>query len=97
MVRANWRKRIPGSREKRHRNEDGDEYERCGDDGAGDFFHGQRCGAVGVLDSLGDVALDVFDDHDGVIDDESGRERNSEQRQRVDREAEELDERKCAD
>src|SRR6266478_9530886 len=42
------------------------------------------------------MALDVFDNDDGVIDHQSGGERNSEQRQRVDGEAEQLDERECA-
>ena len=44
-----------------------------------------------------DVPLDVLDDDDRIVDDEAGRERDAEQRQRVDREAEQLDERERAD
>src|ERR1700676_423993 len=42
------------------------------------------------------MALDVFDNDDGVVDYQAGGERNAEQRQRVDGEAEQLDERECA-
>src|ERR1700676_4082263 len=42
------------------------------------------------------MALDVFDNDDSVVDYQSGGERNAEQRQRVDGEAEQLDERECA-
>src|SRR5258705_5744609 len=46
---------------------------------------------------LGDVALRVFNDDDGIIDHQSGGERNSEQREGVNRETENLDERERAD
>ena len=49
------------------------------------------------LPLLVDVALDVLDDHDGVVDDEAGGQREAEQGERVDREAEELDEDEGAD
>ena len=45
---------------------------------------------IGVLH--GDVALHVLDDHDGVVDHQSGGQRDAEQGERVDGEAEELDE-----
>ena len=43
------------------------------------------------------MALHVFDDDDGVVDDQAGGERDAEERQRVDGEAEDLDEGKGAD
>ncbi len=43
------------------------------------------------------MALDVFDNDDGVVDYQAGGERNTEQRQRIDGEAEQLDERESAD
>src|SRR5258708_33120197 len=43
------------------------------------------------------MALDVFDNYDGVVDYQAGGERNAEQRQRIDGEAEQLDEREGAD
>src|SRR2546429_4854804 len=32
------------------------------------FFHGGGRGIVRLADAFGDVPLDVFDDHDGVVD-----------------------------
>src|ERR1035437_831063 len=43
------------------------------------------------------VALHVFDDHDGVVDDQPRSQRDAKERQRVDGEAEELDEGKGSD
>ena len=43
------------------------------------------------------MALDVFNDDDGVIDDQAGGERDAEERQRVDGKAKQLDESKRAD
>ena len=45
----------------------------------------------------GEMALHVFDDDDGVVDDEAGGQRDAEERERVDGEAEDLDEREGAD
>ncbi len=42
------------------------------------------------LDALGDVALHILDHHDRVIHHEPGGERDSEKRQRIDRESEQL-------
>ncbi len=97
MVSANWRNRMPvvpgnsatGTKTE-HENEGGGDY------GAGYFLHGYRSGVVRLGDAFGDVALDVFDDHDGVIDDQAGGEGDAEQSQSVDGEAKELDENKCA-
>ena len=47
--------------------------------------------------ALLDVALDVLDDDDGVVDHQAGGQRDAEQGQRVDREAEQLDEGEGAD
>ena len=80
-----------------HRNEHGDEHERGGDDGAGDFLHGHGSGVVRFGNSFGDMALHVFDDDDGVVHDEAGGERDAEERERVDREAEKLHEGKRSD
>ena len=43
------------------------------------------------------VALDIFEHHDGVVDDQAGREHDGEQRQDVDREAGEIDRGERAD
>ena len=48
-------------------------------------------------DTLGNVTLHVFDDYDGVIDDQSGSEGDAEQSQSIDGEAKDLHENKCAD
>ena len=44
-----------------------------------------------------DVPLDVLDDDDRVVHDDAGGEDDAEERQRVDREADQLDEREGAD
>jgi len=44
-----------------------------------------------------DVTLHVFDDHDGVVDDEADRENDGEQRQQVQREPEDLHQEDGAD
>ena len=43
------------------------------------------------------MAFDVFNDHNGIVYHESGRQRDSEQRQGVDGESQQLDESKSAD
>ena len=50
---------------------------------------------VAVL--CGNVALHVLDDNDGVVDDQTGGQRDAEHRERVDGESEDLDEGKGAD
>ncbi len=47
--------------------------------------------------ALSNVALHVFDDDDGVVDHEAGGQRDAEQRERIDGEAENADEREGAD
>jgi hypothetical protein len=98
MVSANWRKRIPvvpGKKCDRH--EDGDQHQRGGDDGAGDFLHGVGGGFGGAGLALLQVALDVFNHDNHVVDDQPGRQRDAEKRERVDGEAEQLDESERAD
>ena len=60
------------------------------------IWFGQLGALLGRL-RCGRVALNVFDDDDGVVDDEAGGERDAEERKRVDAEAEDLDEGKGAD
>ena len=74
-----------------HKNQGGRDY------GAGYFSHGYGSGVVGLSYALGDVALHVFDDHDGIIHDQAGSESDAEQSESIDGETEELHENKCAD
>jgi len=80
---------------------DGDEHReqhqrRC-DHGARDLAHrGLRRGERRHLLFLGE-ARDVLDDHDRVVDDEARREGQTEQRERIDREPEQLHQGERAD
>ncbi len=82
-----------GSRKQRHRHEDRNQHDGSCDDRAGNFAHRDRGGAARVVNSLFQMPLHIFNHHDGVIDHQSGRQRNAEERQRVDGKVEELDER----
>ena len=86
-----------GAGKERYRNENRNEHERSGDDGAGYFLHRDRRGIVRLGNSFGHVALHAFDHHDGVVDDKAGGKRETEERESVDRKAENLHERKCPD
>ncbi len=70
---------------------DGDEHRRepegDGDDGGGDFFHRLDGGVVRGEAAL-DPAVDVFDDDDGVIDDDADGEDETEEGEHVEGEAE---------
>src|SRR5208337_3960626 len=77
--------------------EDGNQHQRGGDDGAGDLLHGVGRGFDGIGLAFLQMALDVFDDDDGIVDHEASGEGDTEQRQRVDGEAEQFDEGKSAD
>src|SRR5208282_1469656 len=61
-----------GAGKKGDRNEDGNQHERSGDDGAGNFPHRVGGGFDGIGFAFLQVALDVFDDDDGVVDHEAG-------------------------
>src|SRR5581483_6759018 len=63
--------------------EDGGKNEGDGDDGAGDLLHGFESGIFGGK-AFFDVALDGFDDDDGVIDDEADGEDEAEEGEGVD-------------
>ena len=86
-----------GSGEERHRHEHRDQHERRGDHGAGDLAHGARSGRVRVGVLHVNMSLHVLDDHDGIVDHQARGQRNAEQRERVDGESEQLDERECPD
>ncbi len=76
------------TRDERDGDEHRGEHEGNGDDGRADLVHRlARCieGRHPVLD----VTLHRLDDEDGVVDDETDRQHEPEQRERVDREAEE--------
>ena len=63
---------------------DGGERQRHRDDGEADLAHALDR-RVERLHAVLDVAEDVFEHHDGVVDDEADGEHHGEQRQRVDR------------
>src|SRR3984957_1325678 len=81
-----------GTGEKCHRNENRYEHQRSRDHSAGHFAHGDRRGVVRLRNSFGDVALHVFDDHDGVVDHQAGGESQTEKRERIDGEAQNFNE-----
>src|SRR5579875_3316176 len=67
------------------------------EDGAGDLARRMQRTVEGVHLVLLDVARDVLDDYDRIVDDEPGCERQPKERQRVDREIEELHQRERPD
>ena len=74
--------------EKRHRYEHRRQHGGDADQRTGDLVHRLACGFLGrELVFLHD-ALDVFDHHDGVVDQQADRQHHGEHRQRVDRIAE---------
>src|SRR3984957_14663608 len=50
-----------------HENQGSGDYRAC------HFFHGDRSGIVGFGYALDDMTLHVFDNYDGVVDDQAGR------------------------
>ena len=98
MVSENCLYRIPVVPGKeRYRHEYGNQHQRRRDDGAGHFGHGDRSRGMRVGPVFVDMPLHIFDYHDRVIDDQSRRQRNAEEGERIDGEAEDLDECKSAD
>ncbi len=85
------------AREERHRHEHRDEHQRRGDDGAEHFAHRVGRRLLRALLEFLHVPLDVLYHHDRIVDDDAGGQDDRKQRQRVDREAEEVHERKRAD
>ena len=82
--------------DERDRDEHGAEHQRDRDDRAAHLVHRLYVASVGVRPEL-DVALDVLDDDDRVVDHDADREHEPEQRQRIDREAEAEQHRERAD
>ena len=64
-------------------NEHRGEHQRDRDDGPADLVHGLE-GGIARREARGDVALDVLDHDDGVIDHDADGQHQPEQRQRVD-------------
>jgi len=89
---------LPGrARERRDGDEDRQQHQRARDDRAGDLLHRRCRTGEGLHVLLVDESRDVLDDDDRVVDDQPGRKRQTEQRERVDREAERLHQREGAD
>ena len=78
------------------RNEDGREDKSDSDDGTADFSHGALRGDVGLVAEF-DVALDVFDNDDSVVHDDTDGENQAKERQGVQGEAERQHDGKRAD
>ena len=78
------------------RHEHRDEHQRDRDDRAGDLAH-RLVGRLARREPLLDVALDILDHDDRVVDDDADRQHEAEQAERVDREAEEIHHREGAD
>ena len=76
--------------------EHGAEHQRRRDDGTGHLAH-RLAGRLDGLQAVGDIALDVLDDHDGIVDDNADGEHQAEERQRVQAEAKEVHDREGAD
>ena len=75
------------------RHEHGRENQGDGDDRPRDFLHRLERGVPRAMPVL-DVMLDRFDHDDRVVDHQSDRQHQSEQRQRVDRKSEQREERR---
>ncbi len=75
---------------------DGDEGDRHGDDGEADFAGADEGGVEGGEAEF-DMANDIFEDDDGVIDDEAGGESHGEEGEVIDAEPEEVHDDEGAD
>ncbi|CAB3753801.1 hypothetical protein BPA30113_05478 [Burkholderia paludis] len=84
------------ARHERERHEHGDERQRDRDDRPAHFLH-RLVGRLSRVHPAFDVALDVLDHHDRIVDHDPDREHHPEQRQRVDRIAERQQQRERAD
>ena len=78
------------------RHEHGDQHQRDRDDRRPDLVHGQMRRRIGRQPS-GDVALDILDHDDRIVDDDADRQNEAEQRQHVEREAGGVEHRQRAD
>ena len=89
IVRANWRKNWPVipprnavGQEHRH------QHQRDGDDRPGHLVHRLDRRLLGGSPSCSMWCDGVLDDHDGVVDHDADGQHQAEQREQVDREAE---------
>ena len=88
---------LPGEAgDEGERHEHRDQHHRDRDDRARDLAH-RLIGGVARRQPALDVALDVLDHDDGVVDDDADREHQAEQAERVDGEAEQVHHREGAD
>ena len=85
-------KNAGGAREKRNRHEYGYKHQRSCDDRARDLGHSDRSSGMRIGMVVIDMALHIFDDHDGIIDHQTGGQRDAEHGQRIDGKVEDLDE-----
>ena len=67
-----------------HRNEHGRQNQRDTNDSTGNFVHRLARGFLGGKPFFGHDTFDVFDHHDGVIDDDTNRQNHAEHGQHVD-------------
>ena len=82
--------------DERRRHEHRAQHQRRGDDRAGHFAH-RALGGVHRRQAQRDVALDVFDHHDGVVHHDADGQHQAEQRQVVDGKSQRQHDRKRAD
>ena len=75
----------------------GNQHKRSCDDGAGDLAGGCRCCFVGIVFAFCDMALNVFNHDDRVVNHQSDGECDAEQGECVDGEAEQLHKNESAD
>ena len=85
------------AREERDRHEHRHQHQTGRDDRPDHFRHGRRRGVARRFAVIVDVPMNVLDDDNRIVDHQTGRERDAEQRQRVDRKSERIDERERAD
>jgi len=78
-------RRINGRQRDRHRDDWPDQFARADE------------GGIHARHAFAQMSLDVFDYDDGIIDDQSDRKHDRQQRKQVQREAEHLHEKQCAD
>lgn len=69
----------------RHRQEDRHDGQRCGDSGEGDLAGAPESGLLPFL-AVFPVAVDIFQDQNGIIHNHAYRQRQSQERHQVDRE-----------
>ena len=88
--------RTRNAGDKGGRNEDRAEHQPDRHQRAADLIHGLVRG-IARAEALAQIALDVFNDHDGVVDDDANGKNQAEQCQIVYREAERLQDEETAD